>query len=452
VTIPIHSELTGLLVFPVQSVVTPFQYDEIMREDAAEDNLEDPLETAHNALAGGPRRILTGRPPPAEIEHLMGKVRALSRLIDGWIAALGSVAETNAEAGNGPVLEEVLGAGDLVARSTVSADAGRVRVLGRFSEVGAAIRNGSALPANVDSLASTLTKITESETEAFIAFDGGLAERIAHAKADSFRRYVNRCVDRIRRDNGLDAARRNRAAASCSLTARRDRTGYRMILDLETERGTAVYNAVRNERRRLAGRLGSDHGLTGDQLLAQAAHDLIVRGSGVDPETFSSRPTVSVNVLSDRDTLARGPHAATIAETFDGQSLAPATVGRLCCDATIRRLDTSPDINIGAARASRTATAEQRAGLRALYPVCPISGAPWSQIEVHHIIEWDHGGKTQLSNLVPISARWHHLVHEGRWTLEMDQDRTLRLSRPDGTLHRTLDPPLPINQGHVLAA
>ncbi len=186
--------------------------------------------------------------------------------------------------------------------------------------------------------------------------------------------------------------------------------------------------------------------------MVQAAHDLIVRGSGVDPEVFSSRPTVSVNVLSDRDTLATGPHARTIAETFDGQSLAPAAIGRLCCDATIRRLDTAPDIRVHAARASRTATSEQRATLRTLYSTCPISDAPWSQIEVHHVIEWDDGGKTQLSNLVPISSRWHHLIHEGQWTLRMDPDRTLHLSRPDGTHHRTIGPPLPINHTHELAA
>lgn len=423
-----------------------------MQGETAKNTLKEALTTALDALEGGPRKILVEHPSSAEIEALISTVRELHRLADGWIAALGSVAQEHAVSGNGPVLEEVLGGGGEVSRSTVSSDAGRVRVLTHFAEVGAALRNGTALPANIDSLANTLTKVTTGEAKALAGFDGAFAERVSHAKADSFRRYVNRCVDRIRNDHGLDAARRARAAASCTLSARRDRTGYRLILDLETERGTAVYNAIKNERRGLSRRLGTDHGLTNDQLLVQAAHDLIVRGSGVDPERFSSRPTVSVNVLSDRDTLVHGHHRDTISETFDGQPLTPATIGRLCCDATIRRLDTAPDINVGVARASRTATAEQRAALRALYPTCPISGAPWSQIEIHHVLEWDHGGPTQLSNLIPISTRWHHLVHEGRWTLHMDHDRTLKLSRPDGTLHRTIDPPLPINQGHALAA
>ncbi len=61
--------------------------------------------------------------------------------------------------------------------------------------------------------------------------------------------------------------------------------------------------------------------------------------------------------------------------------------------------------------------------------------------------------RTVLSELVPISRRWHHLIHDDGWTLEMDPDRTLHLSQPDGTLFKTIAPPTPINQkDHDLAA
>ncbi len=397
--------------------------------------------TAIEALDAGPRKLVRAGLSPSEVGRLVARVRAVSRLADAWIGALGTVAAQHAGSGEGPVLEEVLAGDDEVARSTITSDVGRVEVMARFNEVGSAIRNGSALPANVDALAGALSKVTPTEAEALAGFDGVLAERVSHAKPDSFRRHINRCIDRIRRDHGLDGAARSRAASHCRLTQRRDRSGYRVVLDLETERGTAVYNALGSERRSLQRRLGSDHGLTRDQLTAQAAHDLIVRGSGVDPDTHSCRPTVTVNVLTDRTTLAGGPHADTVSETFDGQQLVPATIGRLCCDATLRRLDTGPDIDVHAARTARTATADQRAALRALYPACPISGATWSHVEIHHVIEWEHGGQTKLDNLVPISSRWHHLVHEGGWTLRMDPDRTLHLSRPDGTHHRTIAPP-----------
>ncbi len=218
-----------------------------MADRTAENSLDECLDVALVVLDGGPRRVLSGRPCPSDVASLMRKVRALARLTDGWIAALGTVAQEHALAGEGPVLEEALAGDGDVPRSTVSSDVGRVRVLNHFAEVGAAIRNGSALPFNIGSLANTLSNVTAEEAESLAKFDGDFAERVSNAKPDSFRRYVNRCVDRIRRDHGLDATRRARAAASCSLSARRDRSGYRMILDLETERGTACFQR-RSER------------------------------------------------------------------------------------------------------------------------------------------------------------------------------------------------------------
>ena len=37
-------------------------------------------------------------------------------------------------------------------------------------------------------------------------------------------------------------------------------------------------------------------------------------------------------------------------------------------------------------------------------------------------------------NLIPLCSAHHHLVHEGRWTLTLQPDRTITLHRPDGTL------------------
>ena len=48
---------------------------------------------------------------------------------------------------------------------------------------------------------------------------------------------------------------------------------------------------------------------------------------------------------------------------------------------------------------------------------------------------WDHGGRTDLANLLPLCEAHHHLVHEGHWTLTVSPDRTITLRRPDGSLH-----------------
>ncbi|NNF56536.1 MAG: HNH endonuclease [Acidimicrobiales bacterium] len=381
---------------------------------------------------------------PGTIGDLMIKVRRLQRLAHAIVASLTEVAAQHAQIGAGPMIEQVLSSDGAVDKSTVVADLGRAQVVSLFPEVGAAVRNGAALPANVDCLARQLSKVSETERASLVGFDGPIAERVTHHQVGTFRKYLQRLINTIRKDHGIGASERERAAAGASVSAKRDRTGYVLRGEWETERGTAIYNAVRTERRELLKRLGASE-LTPDQLTAQAVSDLIARGAAVNPSTGQFRPGVVINVLTDYRTMASGPHPGTIAETFDGQNLALETIGRLCCDAVLRKLDTAPDAHVNASRTVRTATVSQRAALRTLYPCCPITGAPWSMLEIHHVIPYETRRETRLPNLLPISSRIHHLVHEGGWKLTLSPDRTIHLYRPNGTLDRTVPPPTAIN-------
>lgn len=48
----------------------------------------------------------------------------------------------------------------------------------------------------------------------------------------------------------------------------------------------------------------------------------------------------------------------------------------------------------------------------------------------HHIEPWDHGGATDLDDLIPLCRFHHHLIHEGAWTLTVEPDGTLTVQRP----------------------
>lgn len=298
---------------------------------------------------------------------------------------------------------------------------------------------------NVDCLARTLVRLTAAEVEALRHFDDRLAERIGTSGPDAFRKLVQRLVNQIRKDHGQTSAQQARAEALGTISPRRDRTGFCLHAEWETERGTAVHAAITREMRDVATELGRDHGWTPDQLGAQAIHDLILRGAAMRRNQQLQRPQVVINVLCDRDTLSTGPHDRSIIETFDGQPLSPSQLDRMCCDAVLRRLDAAPDADVQAALPVRTPTPAQRAALRTLYDGCAISGAPWSQCEIHHVVSFSESKRTVLSELVPLSRRWHHLVHDDRWRLEMDSDRTLRVFQPDGTAFGSFDPPTPAN-------
>ena len=53
----------------------------------------------------------------------------------------------------------------------------------------------------------------------------------------------------------------------------------------------------------------------------------------------------------------------------------------------------------------------------------------------------EHGGLTDLVNLLPLCHKHHHLVHEGAWQLKLLPDRTLKIYRPNGEHSETVPPP-----------
>ena len=98
------------------------------------------------------------------------------------------------------------------------------------------------------------------------------------------------------------------------------------------------------------------------------------------------------------------------------------------------------DLDLG--RRQRLASAAQRRALRALYPRCAIPGCDvrFSRLRMHHVWWWEHGGPTDLDNLLPICSRHHHAVHDQGWQLKLLPDRTLEVTMPDGTTMETGPP------------
>ena len=60
--------------------------------------------------------------------------------------------------------------------------------------------------------------------------------------------------------------------------------------------------------------------------------------------------------------------------------------------------------------------------------------------KIHHVWFWEHGGPTDLDNLLPICSRHHHAVHDDGWKLKLLPDRTFEVTFPDGTTIETGPP------------
>jgi hypothetical protein len=81
--------------------------------------------------------------------------------------------------------------------------------------------------------------------------------------------------------------------------------------------------------------------------------------------------------------------------------------------------------------------------MRAMYDTCAFHGCDvtFTRCEIHHLIDWTHGGRTDLSAMVPLCAHHHHVVHDDGWHLELGDDRTLTIRTPDGAIHAQCAPP-----------
>jgi hypothetical protein len=73
-----------------------------------------------------------------------------------------------------------------------------------------------------------------------------------------------------------------------------------------------------------------------------------------------------------------------------------------------------------------------------MYPTCAAPGCPvrFEHCDLHHIRYWEHHGRSDLDNFVPLCSTHHHAAHEGRWHLALHPvTRALTITYPDGTVH-----------------
>ncbi len=391
------------------------------------------------------RSLLEAVDDAETLAGIVNDLRAIERAVTGLITLAGTRAALLASEGRGAPVSEVLGCDGTVPASTSQAEAARSGLAPRFPKLTAGVISGAVPAANADVLVRIVDRMDEEEIASLSAADEDLARAAKRLPAESFARRVRRARDRIRKDAGHDDAARAKAETGAQVGLTRDRRHVRLQALLPMIEGSQVMSAARSELQRLAATGGLEEGLRFEQQLNEALMSLLLRGAAAPLDTpEAGRTNATVNVLCDSETFHVGAHDDSVTETLDGGLLSPADVGRVCCEAAVRRVAGARDGEVMATVESRTATSMQRAALFALYGGCAITGADWSRVELHHVVFSSDGGKTAIDNLIPITAAWHRRIHNDGWQLEMDADRQVRLHRPDGELHRIIAPPVPL--------
>ncbi len=416
-------------------------------------------------VAGAADDLVLGAASADELASALSVLREAQATIERAVVQVGLAANRLSADGRSPAADELFRASGDVRAGRARLEAARVRAAERSPDLAAAVASGANLGADrLDSLARRLGPL-DDDTLARVDVDR-LAAAAPSLPADTFDAAVRRAVEEARADEGLAEAEAARAASEVRhwFDARRGMGHVHALLD--PERYEMVASAIDQHTSQLASRSSSSDASAPADAVALAAapgfaaaapdggrSEPLAKDANLAAQALVALITGSdgrashlplITVVVDSQTLEVGTHGRTVRETGDGRPLSGSTVARHCCDAVVQRVVHDPaGLPVDVGRRARTATSGQWAALRSLYRSCAWPGCerPLSHCQAHHIHHWEHGGPTDLDNLVPLCSRHHHLVHEGGWGISLNPDRSLMIVRPDGTHHATTGPP-----------
>jgi hypothetical protein len=321
----------------------------------------------------------------------------------------------------------------------------RCQTVRALPDVGAAAVAGELSAAHVDVFTRALRRLEPGQRDHFAERAAGLAELASRASPEELGRAVAAEVRRITWADGL--TRLERLRRNIRVRTWVDDDGmWCLKAQFDPETGVALHQRLDA----VVGRMFAE------QTPEDAPSDPIerqgfLRARGLaalimDDHRPSRPPASEVVVVVDATAVDDLGQPAidwglpvdlpiqVLHEHFDRAEVEPVVVrGGLVVHASGQR-------DLG--RSTRLANKAQRRVLRGLYPTCAIPGcqARFDRCKLHHVVWWEHGGATDLVNLLPLCVQHHHAVHDRGWRLTLSPDRQLTVDFPDGT-RQTTGPP-----------
>ena len=125
-------------------------------------------------------------------------------------------------------------------------------------------------------------------------------------------------------------------------------------------------------------------------------------------------------------------------ELENGPVIHPETARRLLCEARVQTvIEDKNGQPLGLGRMSREPSAWMIRHLRYRDLECTFPGCGARRFtQAHHIKWWEHGGSTDLDNLLLVCTFHHKLVHEYGWSVVRTKDGIALWFRPDGSPYR----------------
>ena len=376
----------------------------------------------------------------AGLDAAMAKWRTVQGVNDAFRIAIGRRGRQLAAEGRSECAEDVLSDHGRCSTRDARAAAEREQACAAMPTFEHAVATGSVSSGHVDALAAAAHGLSDTARAEFESHADTLRRHAETHGVDDFTRECRNLARLVAGDDGESRLAEQRRQRHVKRWVDKVTGMHHLHAALDPEASAKLNSALdaatrarrHHERFPGAGDAPDSQLPTWDQDCADALIELVTGARTVDRRV----PDVAVHV--DLRTLLDGLHEHSLCETSDGTRLPVSTVRRLCCEAEIFPVVLNGDgAVLDAGRSQRLANREQRRALRAMYRTCGHDGCdvPFDQCEIHHVVPWERLGPTDLANLLPLCAFHHHMVHEGGWSLQLQADRTITLTRPDGTVH-----------------
>jgi HNH endonuclease len=205
-------------------------------------------------------------------------------------------------------------------------------------------------------------------------------------------------------------------------------------------------------RRRLAWRFEEDGSLSGTFRLPPLAGAVLLKALRAACADLAPPPGGPRGDVSAETPAAPGrvPGDPARCHFEDGPAISVSTAQMLGCTAALTWMahgDAGAVLALGQRR-RRPSSAIRRAARERDHGRCRFPGCESRRADLHHIMHWVNGGRTDLANLISLCS-WHHqIVHDRGYTIAVPPGGGFAFYRLDGTLLPGC-PPLPEPDGPI---
>jgi Domain of unknown function (DUF222) len=285
--------------------------------------------------------------------------------------------------------------------------------------LGKSLAAGRVSGEHVDAARRALTHVAPEKREAFAVSAVGSLVRVAeNGTPEQFENAIRRAIDAEDRVDGEDRLAKQKAAARLRTWVDKITGMYHFHGEYDPENGVGINAKLQ-------------------RMLATKFADAVPEGCPADPEAKQDwlRAQAFLALINGETVAAGAPETVVVVDTRDGTitwdldvDLPWSAVQRFVDRSSVYFVDVHGKVinfaegrlNLG--RTARLANKAQRRAKRALHATCTVHGCnvKYENTRLHHLVWWEHGGLTDLDNLVPVCTRHHGMIHAGKLKLHRD--------------------------------